>query len=154
MVPSGEKLWSLQPGLHRDVVILLKECGLRLKFNNVDGEEGCIREKDTSVMGSFVCRNKGCRSGGWTSKRIGVTIREYVGGRYNARVYHQRCRKCGEVGRVELGGGSYVERVADWIKRWHGVEVPVVVRGRGDVGRRPHDSRLCAGCLVGRCVGL
>lgn len=143
------KRWSLQSPLHRDVASVLKQDGLRFKFHDVDDEQGVINEFDSHVMGRFVCGNKGCPCTGWGSRRIAVTIRQYEGKRYNARVYHQRCRKCGEVGGLRLDGESYVQRVSYRIRKWNGVEVEEPPYRVG--GRLPHDGDLCCGCAVGRC---
>lgn len=142
--------WSLQPSLHKQVLSLLREDGLRYKFYPVDDEDSMVREHDSHVMGRFECRNGGCRSEGWNSKMIAVTIRQYESGRYNVRVYHQRCKKCGDVGFVSLDE-SYAQRVAHWIKKWNGVQVeePQFV----GFSRRPHNSALCEGCAAGRCRG-
>ena len=143
-----ERAWSLQSTLHRDVVSLLREHGLRYKFHMVDDEESAVDVHDSHVMGTFDCRNRQCRSGGWSSRKIPVSIRHYEGGRYNARVYHQRCKKCGEIGSPSLDE-SYAHRVAFRIKKWNGVQVEAPVYSH--VSRRPHDSRLCLGCAVNRC---
>lgn len=144
-------LWSLHPTFHDDVARLLDEEGLRLEFLDVDDVKSNIEERDTNIMGRFQCRNRGCRSNGWSSKKIAITIRMYPGQQYNARVYHQRCKNCNTVGRPVLDG-SYAERVSYWIKKWNGVEVQrPATSGQS---RGPHDSDLCEGCRAGHCSGL
>ncbi|RAL06560.1 3CxxC-type zinc finger protein [Aspergillus homomorphus CBS 101889] len=114
---KAAKLWSLHPNLHADVTRLLDEEGLQLEFLDVDDEDINIEEKDTNVMGRFIYQNRGS-----------ITIRMYSQERYNARVYHQRCRNCRAVGRLILDSECYAER-----------------------SRGPHDSELCEGCRVGHC---
>lgn len=120
---GGKKLWSLHPKLHDDIARLLEEEGLQMDFFDVDDEETNIKEWDTNVMGRFICQNKGCNTSGWSSKKIATTIRMYSQQRYNARVYHQRCRNCRTVGRLVLDSGCYAERVTYWLKKWNGFEV-------------------------------
>ncbi|KAL2803112.1 zinc-binding domain-containing protein [Aspergillus granulosus] len=146
---KAAKLWSLHPKLHDDVARLLDEEGLQLDFFDADDEETNVEERDTNVMGRFICQNSGCYSSGWSSKKIAITIRMYPRQRYNARVYHQRCRNCRAVGRLILDTGCYAERVTYWLKKWNGIEVQ-----RPDYSsqsRGPHDSELCEGCKVGHC---
>ncbi|KAK1147836.1 hypothetical protein N8T08_000349 [Aspergillus melleus] len=141
-----EKLWSLQPKLHDDVALLLDEEGLQMDFFDADDEETNIEEWDTNIMGRFICQKKGCNSSGWSSKKIAITIRMYSQQRYNARVYHQRCRNCRTVGRLVLDSECYAERVTYWLKKWNGFEVR-----RPDYSgqsRGPHDSELCEGCKI------
>ncbi|KAL3464793.1 zinc-binding domain-containing protein [Aspergillus heterothallicus] len=146
---KAAKLWSLHPMLHDNVAQLLDEEGLRLDFFDADDEETNIEERDTNVMGRFMCQNSGCHSSGWSSKKIAITIRMYPRLQYNARVYHQRCRNCRAVGRPVLDTECYAERVTYWLKKWNGIEVQ-----RPDYSgqsRGPHDSELCEGCKVGHC---
>lgn len=147
--PKAAKLWSLHPKLHDDVAQLLNEEGLQLDFYNADDEETNIKEWDTNVMGRFICRNKGCHSSGWSSKKIAMTIRMYPRGLYNARVYHQRCKNCRALGRPVLDHECYAERVAYWLKKWNGIEVQRP--NYSGQSRGPHDSELCEGCRAGHC---
>lgn len=154
MPPKGRKpaaRWSLHPKFHDDVAALLYEEGLDLDFLDVDDGESNIRSRDTNIMGRFICRNRRCHSGGWSSKKIAVTIRMYPGQQYNARVYHQRCKICNSVGRPVLDG-SYVERVCYWIKRWNGIEVERPLSS--GQSRGPHDRDRCEGCRAGHCRDL
>ena len=140
--------WSLYPRLHGKVARLLKEEGLKFKFYNVDNDIDDIDERDTNIMGRFKCHNRGCSSSGWSSKKIAITIRMYPGDKYNARVYHQRCKSCNNLSRPVLDE-SYAERVTYWIKKWNGVEVE-----RPDISgesNSPHNSQLCEGCKAGHC---
>ena len=146
---KSAKLWSLHPKLHDDVTQLLDREGLQLDFFDADDEETNIEERDTNVMGRFICRNRGCHSSGWSSKKIAITIRMYPQQLYNARVYHQRCKNCRFVGRLVLDQECYVERVTYWLKKWNGIEVQ-----RPDYSGQsggPHDSELCEGCKAGHC---
>jgi hypothetical protein len=81
---KAAKLWSLHPKLHDDVAQLLNEEGLQLEFLDTDDEEANIEERHTNVMGRFICRNSGCHSSGWSSKKIAITIRMYPRRLYNA----------------------------------------------------------------------
>ena len=143
------RLWSLHPKLHDDITQLLDDEGLQMDFLDADDDTGKIRERDSNVMGRFICHNSKCRSGGWSSKKVAITIRMYPRQQYNARVYHQRCRNCGAVGRLVLDTGCYAERVTYWLKKWNGIEVErPLFSGQS---RGPHDSRLCEGCRAGHC---
>ncbi|CAG8923270.1 unnamed protein product [Penicillium salamii] len=143
------KLWSLHPEFHDEVARLLDEEGLRLDFVSIDDGQSNIEEWDTNVMGRFICHNSICYSSGWSSKRIAITIRLYPQQRYNARVYHQRCRTCKSVGRLVLNTECYAERVTYWLKKWNGIEVQRP--GYSGQSRGPHDSELCEGCRAGHC---
>ncbi|KAL4784436.1 zinc-binding domain-containing protein [Aspergillus varians] len=149
--PRPPVLWSLHPTLHDDVARLLDEDDLHLDFFNVDDEETNIEERDTNIVGRFICRNRRCNSSGWSSGKVPVTIRMYPRQQYNARVYHQRCKKCDVVARPILDR-TYAERVAYWIRKWNGIEVerpPISGRSSG-----PHESARCEGCRAGHCRGL
>jgi hypothetical protein len=140
--------WSMHPQLHGAVSLLLAEDDLHLSFNRNDSPTGSTKEYDTNIMGRFVCRNNSCTASGWSSKKIAITIRLYSGGRYNARVYHQRCQECNSLSQPWLDD-SYAERVAYRLKKWHGVEmeVPEYRENNG----KPHHSSLCEGCQAGHC---
>lgn len=146
------KRWSLYSSLHSDVSRLLEEDGLHFNFYGVDDAENCTMEYDTNIMGRFVCYNRACNAGGWSSKKIAITIRMYSRARYNARVYHQRCKGCNSLGRPILDD-SYAERVAYRIKKWRGIEMdePPYNQPNGD---GPHNSALCEGCRDGHCTEM
>ncbi|GFG17000.1 hypothetical protein IFM61392_09805 [Aspergillus lentulus] len=120
---KAAKLWSLHPKLHNDVAQLLDEEGLQLDFFDADDEETNIEERDTNVMGRFICGNSGCHSRGWSSKKIAITIL--------------------------LDHGCYAERVTYWLKKWNGIEVERP--DYSGQSRGPHDSELCEGCKAGHC---
>lgn len=145
------KRWSIFPSLHGDVASLLLEDSLTFEFYNVDSDNGCTNDRDTNIMGRFICDNPRCNSNGWPSNKIAITIRMYPRLKYNARVYKQRCKICKSLGRPVLDR-SYAERVTYWIKKWNGVEVerPLV----STVRRGPHNSQLCEGCQNGHCSEL
>jgi len=139
--------WSMYPGLHEDVLVLLAEAGLHFDFHEAD-DERCIKAYDTNIMGLFTCRNDRCRTNAWTSKRIAIHIRMYRGRKYNARVYNQRCRECNQIGKPRLTD-SYAERVAYRLKKWSGLEVETPkFAGKS---KAPHRSELCEGCKAGHC---
>ncbi|KND89202.1 hypothetical protein TOPH_06227 [Tolypocladium ophioglossoides CBS 100239] len=91
-------------------------------------------------MGQFTCRNDNCGTGGWSSRMVAITIRQYPGRNYNARVYHQRCQGCSPLSRPFLDG-SYAERIAYRLKKWSGIEVETPFYS--DESKGPHQSSLC-----------
>jgi hypothetical protein len=150
MSPRGsksDKKWSIYSSLHDGVSRLLEENGLNFDFHAVD-DTNCTKEYDTNVMGRFICRTRTCSSNGWSSKKIAITIRLYSGEKYNARVYHQRCRGCKSLSRPLLDE-SYAERVAYRIKKWCGIQMDVPHYSGESNG--PHNSDLCEGCRAGHC---
>ncbi|KAJ5361693.1 hypothetical protein N7541_002537 [Penicillium brevicompactum] len=99
-------------------------------------------------MGRFSCNNPACRSTGWSSKKIATRIRLYRGSKYNAKIYHQRCKSCNWLSQPQLDD-SYAERVVYWLKRWNGLDVEGF---QGfDKSKGPHDSQRCEGCKAGHC---
>lgn len=147
MGPKPIKQWSMYPLLHDDVSDLLREDNLSFSFYEKDDEMGRIDDYDTNIMGRFACRSKSCKAV-WTSKQIAITIRRYSNDRYNARVYHQSCKRCRTTSKPQLDH-SYAERVAYRLKKWCGVQMEVPpYSGRSD---GPHRSDLCEGCKQGRC---
>ncbi|CAG7918945.1 unnamed protein product [Penicillium olsonii] len=140
--------WSIYKALDSEVSRLLADTGLAFDFHTEDNETRCIKQWDSNVMGRFVCHNQACRSKGWSSVKIAITIRQYTNHEYNARVYHQRCKSCSWLSKPLLDY-SYAERVVYWLKKWNGVYVE-----RPDISRSskgPHDSALCEGCKAGHC---
>lgn len=142
---------SMYPKLHDDVSRLLEEDDLYFHFHEVDDDKGPIKNYDTTVMGRFLCRNRKCASNGWSSKKIAITIRMYPGDKYNARVYHQRCKSCNYLSRPLLDD-SYADRVAYRIKKWNGIRLDIPFYSGESKG--PHNRHLCEGCKAGRCSGL
>lgn len=143
--------WSMFPALHEKVSQAIEDDLLLVTFHGVDDASGCVNEFYTNIMGRFICHNRGCDLSGWSSKKIAVTIRMYPNDRYNARVYHQRCRGCDRLSRPKLDG-SYADRIAYRLKKWSGVEMelpPYNGESRG-----PHHSNLCEGCRNGHCSEL
>lgn len=141
---------SLQPSRHQEVAELLEENNLRFGFHNVD-DDNCFKDYDTNIMGRFVCRNNRCATNGWGSKKIAVTIRLYHGKKYNALVYHQRCRDCNAVSQPILDD-TYAERVAYRLKKWSGIHMERPQHKKGN--KKPHLSSLCEGCKAGHCSDL
>lgn len=150
--PRSDKKWSLYPALHADVSRLLQEEDLLFKFHSNDLDESYIHEYDTFVMGQFACRNRGCGAKGWASKKVAITVRMYQGQRYNARVYHQRCKRCKSLSRPKLDN-SYAERVSYRIMKWSGIQLDAPFYSRKQ-GEKPHQSDLCEGCKAGHCTGI
>lgn len=141
------KRWSMHPSRHEAVSDLLEEARLHFDYRS-DDESDCERAHDTNIMGWFICFNQACRSSGWSSKKIAITIRMYPGRRYNAKVYHQRCNACNWLGKPKLDG-TYEERVAYRLKAWSGIKVErPTYAGKS---KAPHRRDLCEGCRVGHC---
>ncbi|CAG8207328.1 unnamed protein product, partial [Penicillium nalgiovense] len=79
---------------------------------------------------------------------IAITIRLFPGQKYNARVYHQRCKFCHWLSRPVLDQ-SYAERIVYWIRQWNGIRVERPPISRDSKG--PHNRQLCEGCKAGHC---
>lgn len=137
------------PKLHEEVSALLEEDDLDFKFHNVDQQQ-CQKDYDTNIMGRFICANSSCDSKGWSSKVVPITIRMYPGDRYNARVYHQRCKACNWIAKP-IPDGSYAERVAYRLKKWSGVQIEPPDYVQKKMGK-PHKSHLCEGCKANHCT--
>ena len=136
--------YDMHPSLYQDVSHLLRQHSLFFRFRaSVDSYE-VLREHDTTIMGRFTCANQSCPIKAWTSKQIAITIRQYSGLKYNARVYHQRCKSCNSLSRPELDN-SYAERVSYRLAEWSGIvlEEPPY----SGHSRKPRRSRLCEGCM-------
>ncbi|KAE8151572.1 zinc-binding domain-containing protein [Aspergillus avenaceus] len=146
-----EHRWSLYPSLHEDVSELLENDELYFDFHPLDNDNKSIRDYDTNIMGSFTCRNGSCPSTGWTSKKVAITIRMYPGEDYNARVYHQRCKRCNWISRPTLDQ-SYAERVAYRLKKWNGAPMTRQQYHGFKKSDGPYNSRLCEGCKAGHCA--
>ena len=139
----------MYPALHDSVGRLLEEDGLSFTFFGIDEDEGSIEEYDTNIKGRFRCLNEDCPQAGWASKLIAITIRMYAEQRYNARVYHQRCKGC-ECLSQPFPDDSYAERIAYRLKKWSCIKMErpsYTVR----TSERPHESALCEGCRHGHC---
>jgi len=95
---------------------------LSFSFHRDDEDHRVVRDYDSNIMGRFICDNRDCATGAWSSKMIAITIRMYPNKEYIARVYHQRCRGCNRVGRPILDE-SYAERVAYRLKKWSRIDV-------------------------------
>ncbi|OBS25162.1 hypothetical protein FPOA_05697 [Fusarium poae] len=142
--------WSMFPDLHDQVADKLEEDQINYTYNLHDDDLTKIKTYDTHIMGRFTCINEKCRTNGWSSMNIAITIRAYSRDRYNARVYHQRCKRCKSLGEPTLSEESYIERIAYRIKKWNGVEMERPNWG-GDATKGPHESALCEGCKNGHC---
>lgn len=147
---SKSKPWSMFPSRHGDVAKLLAKSDLTFAFHDMD-QNNCVEEYDTNIKGKFSCHNPKCAAKGWSSKVVPITIRMYPGQKYNARVYHQRCKACNRLWKPRLDE-SYAERIVYRLKKWSGVEVQRPIYEEAGDDRRPHISRLCEGCQAGHCV--
>ncbi|EMD65344.1 hypothetical protein COCSADRAFT_35399 [Bipolaris sorokiniana ND90Pr] len=145
--PKSNKKWSMYPSLHNEVSDLLYKDNLSFSFYEKDDTKSCIKEYDTNIMGQFACSNTACLAV-WTSKRIAITIRKYLDGRYNARVYYQSCKRCRMTSEPQLDY-SYAERVAYRLKKWSGIQMELHPFSGQSNG--PHRSDLCEGCKQGHC---
>ena len=143
------RAWSMYPTLHDDVSSLLEEDNLHFDFYPHDNNKTCTKSYDTNIMGRFTCYNHACKSNGWSSKRIAITIRMYPGAQYNARVYNQRCQACNSLGEPRLDG-SYADRVAYRLKKWCGIQMDQPNYSGKSKG--PHQEDLCEGCKNGHCT--
>ncbi|KAI0403175.1 zinc-binding domain-containing protein [Xylaria palmicola] len=148
--PSAEQTSSIYPLKHPEVSFLLENDGLCFTFHDKDDDDGWDRERDSAVMGRFRCHNPKCTTNGWSSKRIPIVVYRYTGQRYNARVYHQRCRNCDRLSKPILDH-TYAERVAYWLKKWSGIRMPTPPPPKKT--RIPHERELCEGCKAGHCLG-
>ncbi|KAI1158342.1 zinc-binding domain-containing protein [Nemania serpens] len=141
---------SMHPAKHSEVSSLLEDDNLVFTFHHNDDDHGCTNSRDTAVMGRFKCHNSKCRADGWGSKQIAITIRMYPQRKYNAKVYHQRCRSCGYLGKPILDDDTYAERIAYWLKKWCGIHLERPPRSGESKG--PHEKRFCEGCKAGHCL--
>jgi hypothetical protein len=140
----------MHPDLHDEVSQRLQINGISLGFYE-DGEpDDSIRDYDTYVMGAFTCPNQSCWIQRWTSKIIAISIQLYDDEKYNAIVWHQRCRKCQKIGNLELDVHSYTERVVYRLGKWFGLDAEVPPFS-GNTENRPHRQKLCEGCKNGHC---
>lgn len=135
--------WSMYPSRHAEVLHLLDEVHLEPGFYTEDDDNGADFKYVTNITGGFKCLNTACKKRGWSSQCVPVTIRFYEPSRYNARVYHQRCKSCNHLAMPELNT-SYEERVAYRIKYWCGIQVERPDYSGQSQG--PHQSELCEGC--------
>lgn len=141
--------YSTQPHLHKSVADLAEEyTNLTFTFRQGDTDRRATDVWNTNVMGKFTCSNENCRKSGWSSKKIAIRIRMYPDRQYNARVYHQRCKKCERLGELDLDD-SYAERVVYWLMKWNDVEMEKPSHGGQSKG--PHNKKLCEGCKAGHC---
>ncbi|KAL2109144.1 hypothetical protein VUR80DRAFT_2942 [Thermomyces stellatus] len=139
----------MYPSLHKTVADkVIDDIGVT-HFRQHDTDRNIINEHNSHVMGRFRCPKDSCSSGGWTSKKVAIRIRDYGGGEYNAVVFNQRCSSCESLGWLTLDEDSYVERVAYRLKFWAGVKMERPAHS----GREgpPHRSDLCEGCRLGYC---
>jgi hypothetical protein len=90
-------------------------------FTYAGNDRDAMEAYSTTIMGEFECRNPCCPQTVWASKKIGIRIRRFRCGGYDAVVFKQRCRSCEEIGAVRIDEGSYVERVVYRLRRWAGV---------------------------------
>ena len=146
---ASVRSWSMHLSLHDEVLQLIAPDGLSVTFFEAGGFEDCTRDYDTHIMGHFTCTNRACRTDRWSSKKIAITIRLYRGERYNAVVWHQRCKRCDTCGKPTLDY-TYAERIAYRLRVWSGIRVESRGLYHRNVGP-PHQKALCEGCKAGHC---
>jgi hypothetical protein len=147
---TDDSSWSMHPDLHHEVSQRLEADGLSVDFYEEGEFEDSVREYDTTIMGAFICPKQSCPMKKWTSMKIAISIHLYDKQLYNALVWHQRCQKCKNIGKLELNVGSYTDRVVYRLSKWLGlaVEVPhFTPHARGP----SHVRELCEGCKSGHC---
>ena len=145
---TQRQTWSMYSEMHDKVSQLLEDENLHFTFHDFDNEANSIRSYDTNITGRFNCHNQNCRSSGWHSMRIAITIRMYRKEQYNVRVYYQRCKSCNRLSKPILDD-TYAERVAYRLKKWSGVDLePPAFSGES---KGPHEKSLCEGCKAGHC---
>ncbi|EXJ58678.1 hypothetical protein A1O7_06106 [Cladophialophora yegresii CBS 114405] len=140
------------PSLHQAVTNAVSQGMAVPWFCDIDTDRGVRNKWTTHVIGRFRCRNRNtCCTKGWSSKKVAILIRGYDLNGYNAVVFNQRCRTCDQLGTLTLDENSYVERVADRIQIWAGVQVRRSGRHRKVKTSKPHERALCEGCKRGVC---
>ncbi|KAI6550644.1 hypothetical protein MCOR03_009348 [Pyricularia oryzae] len=90
MAPSSR----VYPKLYQNILQAMPENVTIVWENSLDERARPRNQWVTNVMGRFTCRNRQCASGGWFSRTVGIWIRQFRGGRYNAIVYNQECELC------------------------------------------------------------
>jgi hypothetical protein len=154
--PDGKKSNSPTltfPTLHEDVLQALSEDLITPTpwFNDLGTSQEPMIEYSTHVMGQFRCYNQRCAKPGWGSKKVTIVIRRFPGNGYDAVVYKQRCKACDKLGAMRLDENSCVERVADRLKKWAGVEMETQGYVMPKDGPE-HEWEFCEGCKAGVCT--
>jgi hypothetical protein len=138
------------PHLHQDVLEAAPELSPAPQFKG-NNTKICEEEWKTFVMASFSCKAHGRTPATWSSKKVSIVIQLHQGNRYSAVVYGQRCDSCKRLGIMKLDETSYVERVANRLKRWAGIETEAPIYPTKMTP--PHREDLCEGCKAGVCKG-
>ncbi|KAK8058215.1 hypothetical protein PG994_008663 [Apiospora phragmitis] len=142
------------PLLHKRVLKAVSKQVGPVVFHKEGQEADARKEYDTFVMGRFACDNDSCKKAVWTSKKVGILIRQFAntgqGMGYNATVFNQRCKSCNTLGTFTLHERSYVERVAYRLRHWAGVPQERPPFETDETGP-PHEADLCEGCKNDRC---
>ncbi|KAH9862239.1 hypothetical protein IAQ61_010442 [Plenodomus lingam] len=140
----------MYPTLHENVANSVLEYIGTIRFHHEDSDEDCTRRCNTFVRGEFKCYNPKCHGSFWTSGKVAISIRRYLGHDYNAVVFGQRCKGCNQLGEFKLDEETYIDRVSYRLKKWAGVQMelpPFTVRSTP-----PHKTHLCEGCKRGICM--
>jgi hypothetical protein len=139
------------PNLHEEVCSTVSSEVGTPWFNSRPNQESSTQEYSTFIMAKFTCPNRNCDSIGWGSKKVAIVIKRYRLNGYHADVFNQRCKKCEQLGTMEIDEESYVQRVAYRLEKWAGVH-QTVARGQWKEHRGPpHRHDLCEGCKQGVC---
>lgn len=140
--------YSLYPELHSRVIDNIDKRMENIKFRTKDHNLGC-ESKTTNLVGNFRCSNPKCNKK-WSSGVVATVVRLYNNNTYNAKVYHQRCKRCEWRSRPVLDD-SYEERVCRNLQIMQGIFSPRIVQRR-DKATAPHDENRCEGCKDGVCL--
>lgn len=144
---KGSTKYSLYPSLHDSVQGMLgKSKKFKFNFNDEDTDLDC-KIGETRVVGTFRCENPKCKHE-WTSGKISTVVRSYPKRLYNAKVFHQRCKRCNKPIKPSLDD-TYADRVAYRLKVLN--DLPVERREFVGDTDSIHDSRRCEGCRAGYC---
>jgi hypothetical protein len=149
-MPAKSGKSSMWPEYHNQVHAEIRDSGLSYTFNRQDTDRQVIgKPYDTSIIGHFDCNNPNCKSSGWDSIKVAITIRRYLNKKYNAKVWHQRCMSCDRIGELTLDVKSYVDRVAYRLKKWSGLDPDIPVYS--GTAKGPHQKKYCEGCKASHC---
>ena len=80
--------WSIYKNLYNKVSSLLVEPDLYYKFYENNDNISSTNIRDTNVIGHFIYYNRAYRARRWSSNMIAITIRLFLGQKYNTRVYY------------------------------------------------------------------
>jgi hypothetical protein len=150
-IQAENSSFCMYPDLHDEISKQLEANGLSVEFYGEGQREDTIRDSDTRISGTFTCPNQSCSVEGWSSGIVAISIQLFKHGRYNALVWHQRCRDCEAVGRLEVDVQAYTNRVVYRLGKWLGLKVAAPPYSGNILLDGPHRDELCEGCKNGHC---